>query len=150
MKQKLFFGILLASLGSLALAAQQPPQKNSSTHQHFQTTETAAQGDKTFRQLMDDAMNTMNQQMGAAMSNRMTQVDADREFVNMMIPHHHGAIDMAKAVLLYGKDPQMRRLAQEIVTDQESEIQLMQLWLKQHGANSQDPARGPGLETTKN
>jgi uncharacterized protein (DUF305 family) len=52
-----------------------------------------------------------------------------------MIPHHQGAIDMAKSLLLYGKDPQTRRLAQEIITDQQSEIQLMQLWLTQHGAN---------------
>ena len=56
---------------------------------------------------------------------------------------------MAKALLLYGKDPQMRRLAQEIITDQESEIQLMQLWLKRHGANSQNPTQRPGLDARK-
>jgi uncharacterized protein (DUF305 family) len=44
---------------------------------------------------------------------------------------------MAKTELLYGKNPQMRRLAQEIVTDQQSEIELMQLWLKQHPPGSQ-------------
>jgi len=66
-----------------------------------------------------------------------------------MIPHHQGAIDMAKALLLDGKDPQMRRLAQEIITDQESEIQLMQLWLKQHGPNSQIPTQRPGLDARK-
>jgi uncharacterized protein (DUF305 family) len=43
----------------------------------------------------------------------------------MMIPHHQGAIDMAKAELLYGKDPVLRRLAQEIITTQNSEIQVM-------------------------
>jgi uncharacterized protein (DUF305 family) len=43
---------------------------------------------------------------------------------------------MAKAELLYGKDPQMRRLAQEIITDQQSEIELMQLWLQQRDANA--------------
>jgi Domain of unknown function (DUF305) len=47
----------------------------------------------------------------------------------MMMPHHQGAIDMAKAELLYGKDPVMRRLAEEIIVDQQSEIQAMQLWL---------------------
>jgi uncharacterized protein (DUF305 family) len=45
-----------------------------------------------------------------------------------MLPHHQGAIEMAKIELIAGKDPQIRRLAQEIVTDQELEIQLMQLW----------------------
>jgi uncharacterized protein (DUF305 family) len=49
-----------------------------------------------------------------------------------MLPHHQAAIDMARAQLLYGKDPQMRRIAQEIITDQQSEIELMQLWLKQN------------------
>jgi uncharacterized protein (DUF305 family) len=56
----------------------------------------------------------------------------DVDFVRVMLMHHQAAIDMAKIQLLYGKDPQMRRLAQEIITDQQSEIQLMQFWLKQH------------------
>ena len=75
--------------------------------------------------------------------------DPDRDFVTLMIPHHQGAIDMAKALLLYGKDPQLGRLAQEIITDQQSEIQLMQLWLKQHGASSQNPTQRPGLDASK-
>ena len=58
--------------------------------------------------------------------------DGDMDFVRLMLPHHQAAIDMARAQLLYGKDPQMRRLAQEIITDQQSEIELMQLWLRQH------------------
>lgn len=60
--------------------------------------------------------------------------DSDEDFVALMLPHHQAAIDMAKAELINGKDPQIRRLAQEIITDQQSEIQLMQLWLKQHQA----------------
>lgn len=55
----------------------------------------------------------------------------DLDFVRLMLPHHRSAIDMAKTQLLYGKDPQMRRLVQEIITDQQSEIALMELWLKQ-------------------
>jgi len=46
---------------------------------------------------------------------------------------------MAKAQLIYGKDPQMRRLALEIITDQQSEIELMQLWLKKHNAAQSKP-----------
>ncbi|PYK77315.1 MAG: hypothetical protein DME37_12820 [Verrucomicrobia bacterium] len=57
--------------------------------------------------------------------------NADVDFVRLMLPHHQAAIDMAKTQLLYGKDPQMRRLAQEIVTDQQLEIELMRRWLKQ-------------------
>ena len=56
----------------------------------------------------------------------------DVDFVRLMIPHHQAAINMAKVQVLCGKDPQIRRLAQEIITDQQSEIELMQLWLKQH------------------
>jgi uncharacterized protein (DUF305 family) len=63
--------------------------------------------------------------------------DNDVDFVRLMVPHHQAAIDMAKTELLYGKDPQMRRLAQEIITDQQSETELMQLWLQQHKARSQ-------------
>jgi len=58
--------------------------------------------------------------------------DSDVDFVTLMLPHHQAAIDMARTQLMYGKDPQIRRLAQEIITDQQSEIELMQLWLKQH------------------
>jgi len=57
--------------------------------------------------------------------------ESDLDFVRLMLPHHQGAIDMAKSQLLYGKDPQMRRLAQEIITDQQLEIELMHRWLKQ-------------------
>jgi DUF305 family protein family protein len=51
--------------------------------------------------------------------------DVDRDFVHMMIPHHQGAIDMAMAVLRYGHDPVVRRLAQEIVVTQLEEITAM-------------------------
>jgi DUF305 family protein family protein len=69
--------------------------------------------------------------------------------VKLMLPHHQGAVDMAKTELLYGIDPQMRRLAQEIITDQESDIQLMQLWLKRHDAKLHDPNQTPGLDARK-
>jgi len=73
------------------------------------------------------SMDKMHMAMGAVARSGNSDVD----FVRLMIPHHQGAIDMAKTQLLYGKDPQMRRLAQEIITDQQLEIELMQRWLKQ-------------------
>jgi uncharacterized protein (DUF305 family) len=69
--------------------------------------------------------------MHMAMSVVARSGNSDVDFVRLMIPHHQAAIDMAKTQLLYGKDPQMRRLAQEIITDQQLEIELMQRWLKQ-------------------
>ena len=51
--------------------------------------------------------------------------DVDRDFVAMMIPHHQGAIDMAKAELHFGRNEQLRRIAQEIIVDQQQEIAAM-------------------------
>jgi len=59
--------------------------------------------------------------------------NADVDFVKGMMPHHQGAIDMAKTVLAFGKDPEVRKLAEEIVKAQESEIGVMQSWLKNSG-----------------
>ena len=77
------------------------------------------------------SMDKMHMAMGAVKRSG----DSDVDFVRLMLPHHQAAIDMAKTQLLYGKDPQMRRLAQEIITDQQLEIELMQRWLKQQRAN---------------
>ena len=76
------------------------------------------------------------ERMHAGMASIKPSGDNDADFVRFMLPHHQAALDMAKAELTHGKDPQMRRLAQEIVTDQQSEIELMQLWLKRHESSS--------------
>ena len=83
---------------------------------------------QTFMGQMNNAMADMDRSMSAAPMNG----NADHDFASMMIPHHKGAIEMAKSELLFGKDPTMRRLAQEILVDQESEIDAMNLWLKKH------------------
>ena len=81
------------------------------------------------------AMNRMHE----SMSHLPTAANADEDFVKLMIPHHQAALDMARTQLLCGKDPQIRRLAQEIITDQQSEIELMQLWLKNHATAAPKP-----------
>jgi uncharacterized protein (DUF305 family) len=75
-------------------------------------------------------LNASMDKMHMAMEAVKQSGDSDIDFVRLMLPHHEAAIDMAKTELLHGKDPQMRRLAQEIITDQQSEIQLMEQWLK--------------------
>lgn len=81
---------------------------------------------KSFARLMGEAMSLMDYRMTNAAMNG----NPDHDFAAMMIPHHEGAIDMAKVELLYGRDPVLRRLAQEIVVTQGSEIAVMQLQLK--------------------
>lgn len=85
---------------------------------------------KPFSALMSDAMVQMDESMKRAPMNGVTEHD----FITMMIPHHQGAIDMARAVLLYTKDPELRNLAQGIITEQENEIRVMQAWLQHHQA----------------
>ena len=58
------------------------------------------------------------------------------DFVSMMIPHHQGAIDMAKAILVHSSDPELRNLAQGIIAEQQNEIRVMQAWLRRQRAGS--------------
>jgi uncharacterized protein (DUF305 family) len=87
--------------------------------------------------------------MHTAMASVPPTGDNDVDFVRLMLPHHQAAIDMAKTLLAYGQDPQMRRLAQEIITDQQSEIELMQLWLRQREAKPSTVKHSPVIHTGK-
>lgn len=59
--------------------------------------------------------------------------DADKDFVLGMIAHHQGAIDMAKIELEYGKDAEIRKLAEDVIAAQEGEIKQMKAWLEKSG-----------------
>jgi uncharacterized protein (DUF305 family) len=101
-----------------------------SIHQGDPTSEQGNSADSTFASQMMEAMDRMNSGMATA---RPTG-DPDRDFAAMMIPHHQGAIDMAKVELIYGRDPILRRLAQGIIVEQQQEIELMQRSLNnRHG-----------------
>ena len=58
--------------------------------------------------------------------------NADRDFVAMMMPHHQGAVDMAEVELKYGRDPELKKLARDIVAAQRKEIASMQKWQASH------------------
>jgi hypothetical protein len=75
-----------------------------------------------------DAMKKMD----APMMEALQSPDPDVAFIAGMIPHHQGAIDMARAVLNYGKDEKVKAWAEQIIKAQEAEIAEMQAWLKEH------------------
>ena len=81
---------------------------------------------------VSEAYEAVNEKMHEAMDVDLTG-DADSDFIRGMIPHHQGAVDMANVVLKYGKDPEIRKLAEAVVKAQEEEITFMQAWLAKHG-----------------
>lgn len=79
---------------------------------------------------MEEYMSAMDRmQQGMKMP---SSGNADIDFVRMMIPHHQAAVDMAQTLLKYGKDPELRKLAQNIVAAQNREIAQMKAWLAKH------------------
>ena len=77
-----------------------------------------------------DAMMQMHQAMTISYTG-----NPDVDFIAGMIPHHQGAVEMAKIVLEHGTDPEVRKLAEGIIAAQESEIAWMTDWLARHPAN---------------
>lgn len=81
---------------------------------------------------MQQELSTAMGSMHKGMTKSMSTQDADIAFAQGMLAHHQGAIDMAKIELKYGKDPEMRELAKNIITAQEKEISQMNTWLAAH------------------
>lgn len=91
----------------------------------FAAGESFAQAAATEKPYLADVQSAMDRMMAGMMA--PPSGDTDRDFVAMMRPHHQGAIDMAVAELKYGKNEQLRRIAQEIIVDQQQEIAAMNL-----------------------
>jgi hypothetical protein len=127
------FALLLAMLFSPPGAADEavPPHQHAAPSSGSSPAPFVATSTRPFANLMDDAMNVMNDGMRRAPMNG----DPDHDFASMMIPHHQGAVDMAKTVLLYGKNPVLRRLAQEIIISQSAEIAVMRVELEKTADN---------------
>ena len=120
MKKLMTFITLSAiAISNYAQANEQPHQ----AHMNMQMSTGSA-----MQQEFMQGMNQMHQDMMAAMQYK----DPDVAFAAGMLPHHIGAVKMAEVELKYGKDPEMRKLAENIINAQQAEIEQMQKWLKVH------------------
>lgn len=118
-----FITLSAVAISNYAQANEQPHQAHMNMSM---STDSAMQ-----KELMQ-GMNQMNQDMMAAAQYK----DPDVAFAAGMLPHHIGAVKMAEVELKYGKDPEMRKLAEDIINAQQAEIEQMQKWLKAHNKKS--------------
>jgi len=119
---KTFVAAALLALVAAGAAATAQTATDHSGHTAMQTADSPS----------TQAFQAANAKMHGGMDIAFTG-DADVDFTRGMIAHHQGAIDMAKVVLEYGKDPEVRRLAEDIINAQEGEIAWMKDWLAKRG-----------------
>lgn len=85
---------------------------------------------------MHEEMNKSMEQMHHEMSSMKPSNDAEVDFMRMMIPHHKGAIDMARIYLKYGKNPEIRARAEKIISDQNKEIEELERLIEAESKSS--------------
>jgi uncharacterized protein (DUF305 family) len=137
------------TIAILLLAGAVAAQPACAQHQHSIAESQNAPlpaSDQTFTRQLDAGMKKMMNDMHSPGYTGNPDVD----FLAMMIPHHEGAVEMARLVLIYGKDPLTRRLAEEIIASQTAEIAAMRqrVAILRH---SDDPNPGgfPALHGTR-
>ena len=134
-------GLGAALLGArvlLALALSPAAMAQEASHP-AQTGQSA--DERAFLAENDAAMTKMMNDMAAKPTG-----DIDRDFVAMMTPHHQGAVDMAVIELRYGKNEQLRRIAQEIIVEQMQEIVAMKLALGEQVTDTTPAPTQPKLQ----
>jgi uncharacterized protein (DUF305 family) len=132
MRKTLKFVALIGALSIAPALAQGTHHQGASqgTHHggHMMNSKDAAKDMSPSSEAYRKANEAMHKDMDITLTG-----DSDADFVRGMIPHHRGAVDMAMIVLKYGKDPEIKKLATEIVEAQEKEIAFMEKWLKTNG-----------------
>lgn len=139
--------VIAAFLGGALWSAAVGPQLVMAQHDHHPTgpANAWAEGDE-FARALASGMDKMHRDMMAPVPTG----NADVDFLATMIPHHAGAVEMARLVLIHGKDPLVRQLAEEIIAGQQAEIVAMQARLNILRQGS-DPSPGgyPALGGTR-
>lgn len=117
-------GVVTAVLVTLSVSVSVSAFAHDSASHAYETASGAVGNETPFLTENNAAM----EKMMSAMAVRPTG-DIDRDFVEMMAPHHQGALDMAQAYLRYGKNEQLKRISQEIIVEQLQEIAAMRMAL---------------------
>jgi uncharacterized protein (DUF305 family) len=132
MKNSRFPRTLAGTLGAMALCAAaftvqaQPAASMPAQHAGMGHASDASASAST--QAFQQGEEKMMKDMG-----RPYTGNADQDFVARMIPHHQGAVQMAEVQLKYGKDPELRKMARDIIRAQKQEIAFMNKWQARHG-----------------
>ena len=132
MKNPRFPRTLSCALGAIALSAAaftaqaQPAPSMPAKHAGMShaVEANASESTKAFQQGEEKMMKDMS---------RPYSGNANKDFVAHMIPHHEGAVDMAEVQLKYGKDPELRKMAEEIIKALKKEVAFMKKWQPSHG-----------------
>src|SRR5882724_1387347 len=131
-----------ALIAALVLAFVLPAESCDLLHSaHRHQSEAAAfcsSASKSFRSSFYSEIADVNARMHAGMEVAPSG-DVDQDFIQMMIPHHQGAIDMALVLLKYGRDERLRRLAQSIIVEQNQEIAYMRSLLAAPAGKTSKP-----------
>jgi uncharacterized protein (DUF305 family) len=131
LKMKSLFSIRVALIctgAALTIAALPANAQQSASMPGMNMSSSADTGSSPSTSAFKEADEKMMKEMSAPPYGGNT----DKDFVAHMIPHHQGAIDMAKVELKYGKDPDMKRLAKSIIKAQNEEIAYMKKWQAKH------------------